>query len=303
MKELATSAILIPLRIGHITCVVFREWAARILEKTPLKKYILALALILTYMPPASAQDVTFTKSTYSTVQQSSEIDVNVSIKDSKIVIEAKKPNKKGPTVDIEIPYSAIDSMSYEEAALHRIQGAGMGAITPVIMSTKTQTHWLEIDYHDGDTKQTTVIHLDKSEYKNLISTLEAKSGKPVTQLEANSSSTIDPAAGSEDIDEVVPFGIDKVLAALKPAMETYGCNVTESTANRIECKRARGYSQKENVNGNGGESVTATVETQGDQTRVRIATGKGFYGRLEKKNWSTPIYNEVLKGLRKTQP
>jgi hypothetical protein len=273
------------------------------LEKTPLKKHILAVALILANMPPASAQDVTFTKSTYSTVQQPSEIEVNVSITDSKIVIQAKKPNKKGPTVDIEIPYSAIDTMSYELAALHRIQGAGLGAAAPVIMSTKTQTHWLEIDYRDGDTKQTSVIHLDKSEYENLISTLEAKSGKPVTQLEANTSGTIDPTAGSKDMDEVVPFAMDKVLAALKPAMETYGCNVTESTANRIECKRARGYSQKENVNGNGGESVTATLETQGDQTHVRIATGKGFYGRLEKKNWSTPIFNEMLKSLRKVQP
>ena len=268
-----------------------------------MKKCIFAVALILAYMPLASAQDVTFTKSTYSTLQQPSEIGVNVSITDSKIVIKAKKPNKKGPTVDIEIPYSAIDTISYELAALHRIQGAGLGAVAPVIMSTKTQTHWLEIDYHDGDTKQTSVIHLDKSEYENLISALKAKSGKPVTQLEANTSSTIDPTAGSKDIDEVVPFGLDKVLAALKPAMGTYGCNVTESTTNRIECKRARGYSQKENVNGNGGESVTATLEIQGDQTHVRIVTGKGFYGRLEKKNWSTPIYIEMLKSLRKAQP
>lgn len=266
------------------------------------KSIFCLLALILYLVPAAFAQDVTFSKCTYSTVQQPSEIDINVSITDSKILIKAKKPNKKGPTIDIEIPYSSIDAMSYELAALHRIQGAGYGAVGAIAMTTKTQTHWLEIDYHDGDAKQSTVLHLDKSEYQNLISTLESKSGKHITELDANTASTIDPTAGSKDMDEVIPFGVDKIMAALKPAMESVGCNVTQATPNRIECKRSRGYSTRENVNGNGGESVTATLEAQGEQTRVRISTGKGFYGRLEKKNWSTPIYQEMMKSLQGSQ-
>jgi hypothetical protein len=40
-----------------------------------------------------------------------------------------------------------------------------------------------------------------------------------------------------------------------------------------------------------------------GDQTRVRIWTGKGFSGRGGKKNWSMPIYQEMLKGLGKPEP
>ena len=83
--------------------------------------------------------------------------------------------------------------------------------------------------------------------------------------------------------------------------MESVGCKVTEANANRIECKRARLYSQE--VSDTGGEKVTCVLEAQGDQTRVRISTGKGFYGRLGKKNWSSPIYQEMLKVLQAPRP
>jgi hypothetical protein len=111
--------------------------------------------------------------------------------------------------------------------------------------------------------------------------------------------SPLDLNAESRDVDEVIPFAMDKVMTALKPAMVSAGCKVTEATANRLECKRARVYSQE--VSDTGGEKVTALLEGKGDQTRVRISTGKGFYGRLGKKNWSTPIYQEMLKSLQKT--
>jgi hypothetical protein len=105
--------------------------------------------------------------------------------------------------------------------------------------------------------------------------------------------------AESRDVDEVIPFAMDKVMTALKPAMESAGCKVTEAAANRIECKRARVHSQQ--ASDEGAEKVTAVLEGNGGQTRVRISTGKGFYGRLGKKNWSTPIYQEMLKSLQKT--
>ena len=103
----------------------------------------------------------------------------------------------------------------------------------------------------------------------------------------------------SEDVDNVVPFEIDKVMAALKPAMENSECNVKEATANRVECKRPR------HTSGNhvyGGESVTAVLEAQGSKTRVVITTGKDFYGRFVKSSWSIPIYQQMIKNLGQAQ-
>jgi hypothetical protein len=103
-------------------------------------------------------------------------------------------------------------------------------------------------------------------------------------------------SVGAEDVDEVVPFEMDKVLSALKLAMESVDCNVKEESATRVECKRPR------HTSGNrvyGGESVTAVLEAQGSKTRIVITTGKGFYGRLVKSNWSIPIYEEMMKNLQ----
>jgi len=89
------------------------------------------------------------------------------------------------------------------------------------------------------------------------------------------------------------------VIAALKPAMESADCNVKEATANRIECKRPRNTIGE---NGYGGESVTAELKAQATKTRVRITTGKGFYGRLGKGNWSIPIYEQMIKNLKQPE-
>lgn len=109
------------------------------------------------------------------------------------------------------------------------------------------------------------------------------------------------PLAESENVDEVIPFESDKVMAALKPAMESADCHVTEATANRIECKRPRNYPYSGHREG--GESVTAVLDAQGDQTRVRISTGKGIYGRFVKENWSTRVYRDMVKNLQQAPP
>jgi hypothetical protein len=111
-----------------------------------------------------------------------------------------------------------------------------------------------------------------------------------------SAASALVPSAGTANVDEVIPFAMDKVMAAVKPAMEIKDCHVTEATADRVECKRPRGRE-------NGGESVTAELEAQGDQTRVRITTGLGLLGRMAKSNWSTPIYEEMVRGLQSSQP
>jgi hypothetical protein len=103
------------------------------------------------------------------------------------------------------------------------------------------------------------------------------------------------------DVDETIPFLMDKVMAAVKPAMESANCSVKESSADRVECKRPRVVTDRQN-DGVGGESVTAVLEAQGSQTRIRITTGKGFYGRLGKQSWSMAIFQETMKRLQQTQ-
>jgi hypothetical protein len=108
-------------------------------------------------------------------------------------------------------------------------------------------------------------------------------------------------AVGALDVDEVIPFEIDKVMSALKPAMESVSCDVKESTAVRVECKRPRNENGKEG--GYGGESVTAELEAQGNQTRVRITTGLGVVGRFGKQNWSLAVFNALKKNLLQAKP
>lgn len=264
-------------------------------------KPMLSLALILALVPASLAQDVNFSKTGYSTAKQPKEAGVDLSITDTKILIKGKKLGKKATGIDMEIPYSSIDAMSYELASRHRLaEGGPLLVLSPaagvILMATKTKSHWLAIEYREGDAKQLTVLRLDKSEYRNVIAALEARTGKHIAVLDSKHSS-LNPTAESKNMDEIVPFRVDKVGAALKSAMESDGCKVTEATDVRIDCKRGRGGSER---TGFGGEKVTATLEAKGEQTRVRIWTGKGFVGRVGKKNWSTAIYQEMMKSLQK---
>jgi hypothetical protein len=265
-------------------------------------KPALCVALIIAVVRVGQAEETTFSKIKYSSVKQPKETDVILSITDSEILIKGKGKKRSG--IDMEIPYSSIESMSYELASRHRVaEGAAIMALSlgagAVLMATKSKSHWLDIQYHEGDAKQLTVLQLDKSEYKAVIAALEAKTGKHVAILDSKNS-PLNPVVASKDMDQMVPFGREKVAAALKSAMESEGCKVTEENEDRIECKRARGGSER---TGFGGEKVTVTLEAKTDQTRVRIQTGKGVVGRLGKKNWSTAIYEEMMKNLQKPAP
>jgi hypothetical protein len=261
-----------------------------------LKQTMLSLTLTLALVPAGFSQDVTFSKTRYTSLKQPKESAVDLSITDSKILIKGRRVSG----ITTEIPYSSIDSMSYELAVRHRVSEGAMVMLVSlgtgaVVMATKTKSHWLAIEYHEGDAKQSTVLRLDKSEYRNVIAALEARTGKHIAILESKHSA-LNPTADSKNMDEMVPFAVDKVGAALRSAMETDGCKVTESTDVRIECKRDRGGSER---TGFGGEKVTAALEAKGQQTRVRIWTGKGVVGRVGKKNWSKGIYQEMMKSLQ----
>ena len=59
-----------------------------------------------------------------------------------------------------------------------------------------------------------------------------------------------------------------------------------------------RGRNENRAGQGCGGEKVTAKFDTEGSSTRVKIETGKGFVGVACKKNWSTPMFTQMIKNL-----
>ena len=134
------------------------------------------LALILALVSAGLAQDATFSKTRFSSVKKPGEADVILTITDSKILIKGKK--EKG--IDLEIPYSSIDAMSYERSARHRVgEGAALMGMSlgagAILMATKTASYWLDVDYHEGDDKETAVLRLDKSEYENVLGGIKYK--------------------------------------------------------------------------------------------------------------------------------
>jgi hypothetical protein len=82
----------------------------------------------------------------------------------------------------VSIPYGEIDKFSYEYTKKHRINeesvfaaAVGVGAI---VMLTKSKSHWLEIDYHEGDLPKSFVLRMDKHEYIRILDAVKAHTGK-----------------------------------------------------------------------------------------------------------------------------
>ena len=118
-------------------------------------------------------------------------------------------------------------------------------------------------------------------------------SGSTPTAGQVQEAST--PSKGSKDVDRSVAYPLAQVLDAAKQALTTYGCDIKKEGPEYLECTRDRHVGV---LVGSGGEKVTVRLGADGGQTRVEIKTGKGFVGRLGKKNWSTPIFDEIVKTL-----
>lgn len=101
---------------------------------------------------------------------------------------------------------------------------------------------------------------------------------------------------GSKDVNEVIQYPMDAVQRAVKVGMQTYGFDIKKEKPDYLEGTRSRHMGV---VVGSGGEKVTVKLSPESGGTRVNIETGKGFVGRMGKKNWSTPIFNEALKVLK----
>jgi hypothetical protein len=91
----------------------------------------------------------------------------------------------KGPTVSI--PYDEIYKFSYEYTKRHRVNeesifsaAVGVGAI---VMLTKSKSHWLEIDYREGDLPKSFVLRMDKHDYIHILDAVKAHTGKDAEVL------------------------------------------------------------------------------------------------------------------------
>lgn len=255
------------------------------------------IALGLAVALAGFSAEATFKKTRLVTVEKSKQkfVDVQLRVGDNGIVIAEKKTS----AVRAEIPYSRIKSISYEmskrrrtsEGAVIMLASLGAGA---VVMLTKSKSHWLTIETGEDGALSETVLQLHKDEYGPAIAALEASGGKPVTIL-TDKEGKVNPTAGSKNVDEIVPYPVSHVRAALKPAMEKFACRVTDEEDDKVECKRARVANE---ATGGGNEKITVKLRAEGASTRVTVETGKGFIGRLGKKNWSEPIFEEMKKNL-----
>jgi hypothetical protein len=241
-------------------------------------------------LPTVRAADTVFHSARLSRLDSNQEPRIDLTLSDSSCLVREPK------ATPIEIRYSSIQKITYQYSR-HRRTASGLvvAGLSPlagiIVMSSKTKSHWLVFDYDQNGESKSLVLRLDKSDYKEILDTLEAKSGKHV---DSSGSKTValDPTDGSQDVDGVVPASTDKVAAALKPAMEMYGCKVRKDQPTLVECKLNPGSSERTGI---GGEVVTATLDSQGQETHIRIVTSRS---PTRRRNWSTPIYNQLLASL-----
>lgn len=88
----------------------------------------------------------------------------------------------------VTIPFGTLDKVSYQYSKKHRITS---GAIVmaaclsagAVVMLTKSKSHWLYLDYHEGVIPRTIIFRMDKNEYRKMLAALETYTGKSVENL------------------------------------------------------------------------------------------------------------------------
>jgi hypothetical protein len=146
-------------------------------------KKLLALVVILTVSELALAGDVSFPKTKLADAKgQQTHADLIFRESTKSLVV------RRSDTTVAEVPYAEIDKLSYDYSKHHRItSGAivmvasiGAGAI---VMLTKSKSHWFTVDYHEGAAAKSLVLRLDKSEYKKVLETAKAQTGKDVIFL------------------------------------------------------------------------------------------------------------------------
>jgi hypothetical protein len=227
-------------------------------------------------------------------VNDSKEIPVELSLGQTNLIIKQEAPRWGKPdpaALRYLIEYGNLVGLSYGFTHHVRAAEALTGGLLALAVTSPLH-HWLVIESNTAGVPNVVVLRLSPAKYRDVISALNDKSGKRVALLDPKSQE-LDPSAGSTDIDEVVPFRSDQILLAIKPAMESMACTVSKTGASDVVCHRRHVNSDRTGI---GGETISAGFTPDGNTTRVKITTLKpALHGG---RNWSTPVYREMLKRL-----
>jgi hypothetical protein len=168
------------------------------------------------------------------------------------------------------------------------VASLGVGAVT---MLTKTTSHWLAVEYHEANDPKLLLLRLDKTDYRAVISASEARTGKKV-EMPTQKGGPERVTKGSTNVDRVIAYPLEKVEAAARKAMEAYSCTIGKQELGILECSRPVGSEIYK------GEKVVVTFAAEGTGTHVKVETRKGVMGRAVKKNWSKPVFDEMMRLL-----
>ena len=130
-----------------------------------MKKIVPALLLLLAAANLALAEDTSFRSIKMPDVK-GRQVKAVLTFSDSHKAIEVR--SAKGDSVTI--PYDRIDKCSYEFTKRHHLALSGL--------ITRSQSHWLEIDYHEADTPKTFVLHMEKRDYIHILDAVKAHTGR-----------------------------------------------------------------------------------------------------------------------------
>lgn len=147
-----------------------------------MKRIILLLLVTLSVIILSFAEDASFSRIDVPD-SKGRQIKAVLTFSDAHQAVEVEPV--KGLTVSI--PYAEIYKFAYEYTKRHRVNeesifsaAIGVGA---VVMLTKSKSHWLEIDYREGDVPKSFVLRMDKRDYIHILDAVKDHTGKDAEVL------------------------------------------------------------------------------------------------------------------------
>jgi hypothetical protein len=84
----------------------------------------------------------------------------------------------------VTVPYDQLDKFSYEYTKYTVLLKAPLSWCLPragaIVLLTKSESHWLYIDYHEQTGPKSVVLRMDKNDYKKILEAVKTPTGKEV---------------------------------------------------------------------------------------------------------------------------
>jgi hypothetical protein len=85
----------------------------------------------------------------------------------------------------VTISYADLDKVSYQYSRRFRLTEGALVALAVwpvggVVMLTKSKSHWLYLEYHEGQVSKSIVLRMHKDEYKQILEAMKTHTGKDV---------------------------------------------------------------------------------------------------------------------------